>query len=439
MTTPNLAELHRLPGASTYRVANALILGLRQALNLKSPFEISFQDWGPKNPVFDWYKSLQNPIIQTMHLRKERKAPFFHEFIVLRLRDGTFWRIDRRQLQDEPTPINCIHEPGVPAYDTIEQVTGMGSFLGLDPLLAAASDCMIELEFKKDVDVGLVLRICRAIKMHDKAMFYTLQRYNCFFFAQTLLMCTACGASNWAGWGEITGGNNGQEGPWKSPNTSLDEKWSEMDNVRRLAEFNWNPSDSFNHDWTVLSDQSNVVVQTTPVLRHADHCNYCLESQTFQRQRSLSSEISRLKHKLIEFWNKEYRQLLNEAYRMNHENFVNSGVWGIIKANSSKEVCQAMLPVQLADIRARWDEYFEEIRLELFATVGDMLDPKEPCEAWYPDPDEWGFEWNCKGGGPVKAAFEEWKQEFDTFFKEEFTNLKERLELQASRALLVFG
>ncbi|CAE6480362.1 unnamed protein product [Rhizoctonia solani] len=432
MTTPNLAELRRLPGASTYRVANKLILAARQALNLKSPFEITFQDWGPKNPVFDWYKSLQNPNIQTMHLRKETKAPFFHEFIVLRLRDGTFWRIDRRQLQDEPTPINCIQEPGVPAYDTIEQVTGMGSFLGLDPLLATASYCMIELEFKKDVDVGLVLRICRAIKMHEKAMFYTLQRYNCFFFAQTLTMCTACGASDWAGWGGITGGSNEQEGPWKSPNAPLGEKWSDMDNAYRLAKFDWNPTESLDHDWTALSNQSNAVVQTSPVLRHADHCNYCLESQTLQQQRSLSSEIARLKHELIVFWDREYRQLLNEAYRMNHEKFVNSGVWGIIRANSSEEDCQAMLPAKLADIRAKWDEYWKKRRVELFATVLDILDPKEPCKAWHPDPDEWGSEWNCKGGGPVKAAIKKWEQDVDGFFKEEFTGLKERLELQAN-------
>ncbi|CAE6442630.1 unnamed protein product [Rhizoctonia solani] len=433
---PTLADLHRLPGASTYRIANKAILAARKALKLQRPFELEFQNWGPQNAVYTWYKALQNPNIHTLHLRKERQAPFFHEFIVVRLKDGTYWRIDRRQLQDEPTPINCIQEQGVPAFDTIEQVTGMGSFLGLDPLLAAASDCMVELEFKKDVDVGLVLRICRAIKEHPKANVYTLQRYNCFFFAQTMLMCTACGASDWAGWGEPIG--NGPS-PWKSPNAPLDEKWSDMDNARRLEGFNWNPTESFHHEWVELSKQSNAVVHASPLLMHADHCNYCLESQEPDRQRSLSSEINRLKHELVDYWDKEYRRLLNEAYRMNHGKFVDSGVWGIIKANKAEEDCKTMLPDKLAVIQADWDTYSQERLGKLLDTVGKILDPTKACEAWYEDPDEWGLEWNCKGGGPVKPAKEKWEQDINNFIKAEFTNLKARLETQASRLHHMLG
>ncbi|KAH7326916.1 hypothetical protein B0J17DRAFT_222321 [Rhizoctonia solani] len=176
---------------------------MRKALSLKEAFELLFNNWGPGNEVFDWYTGLPNKSIHTIHLRKERKSPFYHEYITFRLRDDTYWRIDRRQFQDEPTPINCIYEPGVPAHDTIIQTTGLGSPLGRDPLLGSASGCMIELEFKKDVDVGLVLRICRAIKAHPKAKVYTLQRYNSYFFAQTIIMCIACGVSNWGGWGEL--------------------------------------------------------------------------------------------------------------------------------------------------------------------------------------------------------------------------------------------
>ncbi|KDN43389.1 hypothetical protein RSAG8_06173, partial [Rhizoctonia solani AG-8 WAC10335] len=387
---PTLADLHRLPGASTYRIANKAILAARKALKLQRPFELEFQNWGPQNAVYTWYKALQNPNIHTLHLRKERQAPFFHEFIVVRLKDGTYWRIDRRQLQDEPTPINCIQEQGVPAFDTIEQVTGMGSFLGLDPLLAAASDCMVELEFKKDVDVGLVLRICRAIKEHPKANVYTLQRYNCFFFAQTMLMCTACGASDWAGWGEPTG--NGPS-PWKSPNAPLDEKWSDMDNARRLEDFNWNPTESFNHEPLQLLSR---IPRARPT--------------TQSEQRDQSTET----HELVDYWDKEYRRLLNEAYRMNHGKFVDSGVWGIIKANKAEEDCKTMLPDKLAVIQADWDTYSQE-------RLGKLLD-------------------TCVfTGGPVKPAKEKWEQDIDNFIKAEFTNLKARLETQASRLHRMLG
>ncbi|CAE6531674.1 unnamed protein product [Rhizoctonia solani] len=427
-TPPTLNDLHRLPGASTYRIANATILALRKALKLQS-FELDFTHWGPKNALYTWYNSLQTPQLHTVHLRKERAAPFYHEFILFRLKDNTYWRIDRRQRQDEPTPINCIQDVGVPAFDTIEQVTGMGSFLGLDPLLAAASDCMIELEFKAgiEVDVGLVLRICRAIKEHPNANVYTLQRYNCFFFAQTLLMCIACGASNWSGWKEPSAG------PWKSPNAPLGETWTDIDNASVLAGFSWNPTDNFNHDWVELSKQSNVVVHASPLLMHADHCNYCLKSQERGRQRSLSAEINRLKQELIEYWDKTYRQLLDDAYRMNHLKFVESGVWGIIKANTAEEDCKAMFPEKLDRIRAEWDVYYQARLAELLGTVGEILSPTKACEAWYEDPDEWGLEWNCKGGGPVKPAKEKWERDVESFIKSEFISLKARLEARASR------
>ncbi|CAE7087654.1 unnamed protein product [Rhizoctonia solani] len=50
-----------------------------------------------------------------------------------------------------------------------------------------------------DVHLALILKICQQIQAHRLARVYTLQRYNCYFFAQTLIMCIACGASNWVG------------------------------------------------------------------------------------------------------------------------------------------------------------------------------------------------------------------------------------------------
>ncbi|KAJ1306363.1 hypothetical protein OPQ81_007369 [Rhizoctonia solani] len=425
---PSTHALRRLPGASTYRVANNIITAKRKAMKLQDPFVITFENWGPGNAVYDWYRGLQNPYIQVMHLRKERNGPFYHEFVVFRLRDGTFWRIDRRQLPDEPVPVNSIMPEGVPAYDTVEQVTGMESFL--DPLLASGSDCMVELEFKKDVDVGLVLRICRAIKTDKCSSVYTLQRYNCFFFAQTLIMCTACGASDWAGWGGPREGVSHQNGPWKSPNVPLDEKGTELNNAAHLRAFNWNPSDNLNHEWGTLSEQPNELVRASPLLRHADHCNYCLESQSKHRQRSLSSEIRRLEGELVAYWNKEYQQLLNDTYRINHENFIKSGVWEIIKENNAEKNCKAALPPKLEMIRGRWDKYSEKRLEDLLGTVKDLLDPEEVCDAWYPDPDEWRSTWTCKDGGPVKAAMQNWEEDVKNFIKQEFENLKVALEAQ---------
>lgn len=174
------------PGAS-YRTSNDLIIAKRRSLNLEDPVRIQFtRPWEVGNPLFDWYNHRRNLSIHTMQLRKEREYPFFHEYIVFRLRDfGGCYRIDRRQRPDEDIPLESIYQGGVEAYDTIEHVRS------LDDTLYCPSDCIVEIEFKVDVPIALLPRIFEAIHEHPRARLYTLQRFNCYFFAQTILLCTA--------------------------------------------------------------------------------------------------------------------------------------------------------------------------------------------------------------------------------------------------------
>ncbi|KAJ1303624.1 hypothetical protein OPQ81_011806 [Rhizoctonia solani] len=174
------------PGAS-YRVSNALIIAKRRVLNLEDPIRILFnQEWQTGNPLYDWYLRRPSHFIQKMQLRKELESPFFHEYIVFSLRSrGGYFRIDRRQSPIENSPLDCIYEDGVEAYDTIEEVTSF------DDALYCRSNPLIELELDERTDLGLafVLNICRAIYDHPEARFYTLQRYNCYFYAQTIIGC----------------------------------------------------------------------------------------------------------------------------------------------------------------------------------------------------------------------------------------------------------
>ncbi|GAB1518691.1 hypothetical protein RhiTH_001755 [Rhizoctonia solani] len=111
----------RLPGAS-YPSSNALIVAQRKVLRLQEPFNITFDGGKDSQPLTDWYNNhSNNPYIQTLQLRKERDGPFYHEFVVFRLRAGTYWRIDRRQLPDEEMPLDSIFRDGVTARDTMEQ------------------------------------------------------------------------------------------------------------------------------------------------------------------------------------------------------------------------------------------------------------------------------------------------------------------------------
>ncbi|CAE6459767.1 unnamed protein product [Rhizoctonia solani] len=406
----------------------------QKLLRLETPVDISFKDnqWTSGNPMYDWYSRRINEgkvSVETMQLRKELSAPFFHEFVVFSLRGGGFYRIDRRQLPNEELPIDAIYTHGVEACDTIEEVPDLNS------VLYARSKCLIELSFKPDtnVHIGLILRICRAIQKHKGANVYTLQRYNCYFFAQTLVMCIACGASDWAGLGDTKEESANQNGPWRSPNTEFlsSGTMSGLDNIGRLAAFKWNCSESFSHDWSQLSRLSNGLVQSSPLLRHADHCNYCLESQSDHRQRSLSSEINRLKHELIEYWNNTYRKLLVEVYINNHKKFVASGIWKIVEMNTSEEDSRAVVKRNIDNIKTEWENYSRRQFKLLSKTVLDLLDPMEVCDAWYPDPDEWESTWTYKDGGPVRMAMEEWMRETESFFASEFSKLERDLDLQA--------
>lgn len=176
-----------------------------------------------------------------------------------------------------------------------------------------------------------------------------------------------------------------------------------LNNSSCLAAFKWGCKDNFNHDWGQLSRLSNALVHSSPLLRHADHCNYCLESQSIHRQRSLSSEINRLKHELIEHWNGTYRELLEDIYCTNHKNFVESGVWRIIERNPSEENSRAVVKKNLDTIRTKWEDYSRQRFKALTTTVHDLLDTAEVCDEWYPDPDEWRSTWTCKDGKGLYA------------------------------------
>lgn len=179
------------PGAS-YRISNTLIRAKRRLLNLEDPVRIQFtKKWREGNSLFDWYNRRAGGYIHKLQLRRERESPFFHEYIVLSTRGGGYFRIDRRQRPDEAIPLDCIYAEGVEAHDTIEEITSF------DDALYCTSDCLAEIEFQVDVDLALILKICQAIHEHPAAKVYTLQRYNCYFFAQTILMCVARSAFTW--------------------------------------------------------------------------------------------------------------------------------------------------------------------------------------------------------------------------------------------------
>ncbi|CAE7234284.1 unnamed protein product [Rhizoctonia solani] len=185
-----------LPG-STYRMGNAssvsgrrLFIASRKLLG-HEPVRIQFiKEWATGNPLFDWYSGLESSpagcLVHSIQLRKEHKQPFFHEYLVLSMgkEKKVYFRLERRQLENEDQPMNSLLAYGVEAYDTIEKTLSPDKHI-------VSSFCATQVDFKDGLHIAVILEICRAIHKHPSARVYTLQHFNCYFFAQTILLCTA--------------------------------------------------------------------------------------------------------------------------------------------------------------------------------------------------------------------------------------------------------
>ncbi|CAE6459336.1 unnamed protein product [Rhizoctonia solani] len=185
--------LPSVPPSSTYGVSNAVVKGVRVALGLRDAIRIKFDDWGNAAPLLaKWCNEYSHTYVSCMQLRKERRAPFFHEYIAFGLRDMRgYFRIDRRQLPNEGSPLDCKENGGVEAYETIQEIKN------LEDSSYNASDCLVQIDFQENVPLGLIIDICREIAQHELSYVYTVQRYNCYFYAQTILLCTLCKEYDW--------------------------------------------------------------------------------------------------------------------------------------------------------------------------------------------------------------------------------------------------
>ncbi|CAE6421190.1 unnamed protein product [Rhizoctonia solani] len=180
------------PEASQY-ISNASIIAARAALGRAAPVRIEFDTSGNKTePLAVWMGKRSHAEVECMQLRKERKGPFFHEYIVFRLiNDKGCFRIDRRQLPDETSPLGCTEDAGVEPYETIEDI---GT---LEESIYSPSECLAHAEFKEHIRMELIIDICREISQHYHASTYTVQRFNCYFYAQTIFLFTVCKEYDW--------------------------------------------------------------------------------------------------------------------------------------------------------------------------------------------------------------------------------------------------
>jgi hypothetical protein len=126
----------------------------------------------------EWYHRLKDTRIAGIQLRKEHDS-FQHEYLLVLLADGYMCRIDRRP--DPKVPVDTIMRNGCDAVDTVLEVPSWEDL----PL-----SHMVETRSYRNpsIDLSRILFICYSIRSDEKARRYTLQKFNCYFFAWTMLL-----------------------------------------------------------------------------------------------------------------------------------------------------------------------------------------------------------------------------------------------------------
>ncbi|KDQ62104.1 hypothetical protein JAAARDRAFT_203321 [Jaapia argillacea MUCL 33604] len=156
------------------RVRKSLVLSSGTAEGL---FRMAFTgEWGIGS-AFKWYRRQRSTGIRKIQLMKE-ESTFSHEYILVTLRSGKTIRFERSP-DPKAHPDAVVHPSGCEAYDTIDT--------GSEDLGRAEEHiCVGEIVFQDGIDLLFIISVCFAMTKDTKARRYTLQEYNCYFFARTI-------------------------------------------------------------------------------------------------------------------------------------------------------------------------------------------------------------------------------------------------------------
>ncbi|KAG9075358.1 hypothetical protein FRC06_010135, partial [Ceratobasidium sp. 370] len=116
---------------------------------------------------------------------RTRESPFFHEFLLIPLADGSYYRVERTGVGSN---IDAITPSGCAACDMIEWFTATKYEAHA---LDRPSDLVAEIQFPFEFDILDVLAVCYSIQKQTRARNYNLQCFNCYFFCCTILSILA--------------------------------------------------------------------------------------------------------------------------------------------------------------------------------------------------------------------------------------------------------
>ncbi|KAG8737192.1 hypothetical protein FRC10_008478 [Ceratobasidium sp. 414] len=144
-------------------------------------------------PVMGWYNQQRNSStrFQSIEHRRSVEQPFFHEFLLLKLKDGATCRVERI---GEGSRVDAIRYLGCTAHDVIQwfSKTDYDRFSAKYPSIPIA-----EVDLCQEFDILDVLAVCYSIQNTKACSVYTLQRYNCYFLCLSVLAMLTRRVASW--------------------------------------------------------------------------------------------------------------------------------------------------------------------------------------------------------------------------------------------------
>ncbi|KAG9086807.1 hypothetical protein FRC06_002868 [Ceratobasidium sp. 370] len=157
-------------------------------------------EWrNPRCTVERWYQaqvkrsqeSESTTHFTTIQHRRNLDAPFYHEFLLIPLKDGSCYRLERTGVGSN---VDAISLSGCAACNLIQWFPGdeYRAFVQDKPSALVAS-----VQFPREFDILDVLAVCYSIQQHPDSRNYTLQCYNCYFFCCAILAVLARRVADW--------------------------------------------------------------------------------------------------------------------------------------------------------------------------------------------------------------------------------------------------
>ncbi|KAG8719589.1 hypothetical protein FRC09_010928 [Ceratobasidium sp. 395] len=176
------------------RLVSKRILAWSKSKDRGRPFVMRFHsEWQHSDcPVMSWYNDQRQSStkFRSIEHRRHPDAPFFHEFLLLKLTDGAVCRVERT---GEGSHADAIRSIGCVANDIIQWFCNMD----YDTFSAAPSERIAEVDLGQEFDILDILAICYSIQHTRACCAYTLQRYNCYFLCLTVLAVLTRRVANW--------------------------------------------------------------------------------------------------------------------------------------------------------------------------------------------------------------------------------------------------